>query len=84
MHNIACIFAQAVAQVEGGREEDSQALVEDYRRRASEAVHQTLNMLPPEERLPFWRDKILTDPALAPIRNDVRFKRLREQCVPPN
>jgi tetratricopeptide (TPR) repeat protein len=84
MHNIACIFAQAVAQVEGGREEDSQALVEDYRRRALEAVHQTLNMLPPEERLSFWRDKILPDPALAPIRNDARFKRLREECVPPN
>jgi tetratricopeptide (TPR) repeat protein/predicted Ser/Thr protein kinase len=83
MHNIACIFAQAVARAEANREDDRQALADDYRRRASEAVHQTLNMLRPEDRLSFWRDRILTDPALAPIRNDARFKRLREECVPP-
>jgi hypothetical protein len=57
--------------------------VEDYRRRALEAVHQTLNMLRPEQRLPFWRDKVLPDAALAPIRDDARFRRLREECVRP-
>jgi serine/threonine protein kinase/Tfp pilus assembly protein PilF len=83
MHNIACIFAQAVAYAEANRDKDSQAPVEDYRRRAVEAVHQTLNMLDPEARLSFWRDKILLDAALAPIRNDARFKRLQEEAVRP-
>src|SRR5207248_1275124 len=70
MHNIACIFAQAVARAEADREEkDRQPLAEVYRRRALEAVRQTLRMLHPEERLAFWRDKVLPDPALAPIRS---------------
>jgi serine/threonine-protein kinase len=76
MHNIACIFAQAVARAEAAREEDRKVLVGDYRRRALEAIHQTLEMLRPEERVSFWRDKILPDAALAPIRNDAEFERL--------
>jgi eukaryotic-like serine/threonine-protein kinase len=83
MHNIACIFAQAVARAEGDREEDRQDSVEDYRRRALDAVHQTLSMLQPEARPSFWQEKILPDAALAPIRDDVRFKRLEEECVRP-
>src|SRR5262249_27139745 len=55
MHNIACIFAQAVARAEADRqEEDRQSLAESYRGRALKAVHETLAMLPPEERLSFW------------------------------
>jgi tetratricopeptide (TPR) repeat protein len=80
MHNIACIFAQAAAQAEANREKDPEAPVENYRRRALEAVHDTLNLLDPEKRLSFWRDKILPDAALAPIRNDARFNRLQEEC----
>jgi tetratricopeptide (TPR) repeat protein len=76
MHNVACIFAQAVARAEGAPEEDRPGLVDDYRRRALEAVHQTLAMLRPEERMSFWRDKVLADPALAPIRHDAEFRRL--------
>jgi tetratricopeptide (TPR) repeat protein/predicted Ser/Thr protein kinase len=83
MHNVACIFAQAVSRAEAGRDKDPQSPVEDYRRRALETVHQTLNMLRPDERPLFWRDKILSDAALAPIRNDARFKQLQEQCVRP-
>jgi tetratricopeptide (TPR) repeat protein len=80
MHNIACIFAQAAARVEGdGHEEDRQSLAANYRRRALEAIQQTLTMLPPEERLTFWRDKMLPDAALAPLHNDEEFKQLREQ-----
>ena len=81
MHNIACVFAQAVARVEAEQEKDQQVLAADYRRRALEAVHETLAMLRPEERLSFWRDKILPDAALAPIRDDARFQRLQEECV---
>ena len=83
MHNIACIFAQAVARAEAGREGGRQVLAEGYRRRALKAVRQTLNMLRPEERRSFWRDKVLPDAALKPIRNDARFKRLQEECARP-
>jgi serine/threonine-protein kinase len=80
MHNIACIFAQAVARAEADRQvEDRQSLVEGYRSRALKSVHQTLGMLRPEERLSFWRDKILPDAALVPIRNDAEFQRLQDE-----
>jgi tetratricopeptide (TPR) repeat protein len=80
MHNIACIFAQAVARVATDlQEEDRQSLAESYRSRALKAIHQTLAMVRPEERLSFWRDKILPDAALMPIRNDAEFKRLRDE-----
>ena len=76
---MACIFAQAVARAEASREEDQQALADDYRRRAIDAIAKTLHLLRPEERLSFWRDKIFPDAALAPIHKDARFQRLREE-----
>jgi serine/threonine protein kinase/Tfp pilus assembly protein PilF len=80
MHNIACIFAQAVARAEADRQEaDRQSLVASYRGRALEAVRQTLALVRPEERLSFWRDKILPDAALTPVRNDAEFKRLEDE-----
>jgi tetratricopeptide (TPR) repeat protein len=75
MHNVACIFAQAVARAEA----DRQPLVEVYRSRALEAVRQTLLMLPAEERFSFWQDKVLPDAALASIRDEADFKRLQEE-----
>jgi tetratricopeptide (TPR) repeat protein len=84
MHNIACVFAQAAARAEADpQEEGRQLLAGSYRCRALDAVRQTLAMLPPQERPSFWRDKILTDDALAPVRDDARFKRLQEECVRP-
>jgi serine/threonine-protein kinase len=95
MHNVACIFAQAAARAEadpltlpsppsdGGegrvRGADRQSLADSYRRRALQAVHQTLEMLRPEDRPSFWRDKVLPDAALAPIRNEAEFRRLQEE-----
>jgi hypothetical protein len=58
---------------------DRQALAENYRSRAVKAVHQTLAMLRPEQRLSFWQDKILPDAALTPIRNETEFKRLQDE-----
>jgi tetratricopeptide (TPR) repeat protein len=82
MHNIACIFAQAVARAEAdGQAAERQALVARYRERALEAVRQTLALLHPEERLSFWQDKILSDAALTPIRHDAEFKRLEDEYV---
>jgi serine/threonine-protein kinase len=77
MHNIACIFAQAVVRAEGDRQAlDRQSLARSYRRRALDAVHQTLALVPPKERFAFWRDKIQRDAALAPIRNDAGFQQI--------
>jgi tetratricopeptide (TPR) repeat protein len=69
MHNLACIFAQA-AQAEG---EDR------HRRRALQALRRSLTMVRPQERSSFWRDKVLPDEALAPIRSDPAFKRLEAE-----
>ncbi len=80
MHNIACLFAQAVARAQADlQEQDRQSLAESYRRRALETVNRTLAMLRPEERLSFWQNKILPDAALTPIRNEAEFKRLQEE-----
>src|SRR5262249_10944325 len=69
MHNAACIFAQAVARVAADPgAADRFALRTVYRDRALEAIQQTLRMVPPEEQPAFWRDKVLPEPALAPIR----------------
>src|SRR5262249_47257945 len=83
MHNIACVFAQAVARVAAdAQEKDRQSLAADYRCRALEAVRQTLALVRPEERSSFWKDTILADAALAPIRDQAEFKRLAEQYSP--
>jgi serine/threonine-protein kinase len=80
MHNIACIFAQAVARAEADlQEKDWHVLADGYRRRALKAVHRTLAMLPAGERSSFWQDKVLADTALAPIRSDAEFKQLQNQ-----
>jgi hypothetical protein len=84
MHNIACTFAQAAARAEADLQEaDRRSLADGYRRRALRAVQQTLTMCRPEQRLAFWQDKILPDAALAPIRGDVAFQRLRDEYARP-
>jgi serine/threonine protein kinase len=73
-------IAQAVARAEADpKEKDGRSLAQSYRRRALNAVRQTLAMLPLEERVSFWQDKILPDAALGPIRNEVEFKRLEDK-----
>jgi serine/threonine-protein kinase len=78
MHNIACIFSQAGARAAADLPaKDRQTLADDYRRRALKAIHQALGMLPAGQRWSFWRDKVLPDPALLPLRNHPGFKQLR-------
>jgi hypothetical protein len=80
MHNIACLFAQAAARAEADlAEADRGSLAESYRGRALEAVRRTLALLRPEQRRPFWKDKILPDVALTPIRNEAEFRRLQDE-----
>jgi tetratricopeptide (TPR) repeat protein len=80
MHNIACIFAQALARAEADRHEaDRRTLAESYRRRALDAVRKTLTLVSPDERVAFWRDKVLPDAALAPLHHEAEFGRLRDE-----
>jgi tetratricopeptide (TPR) repeat protein len=80
MHNIACIFAQAVARVNADLPEPNrQSLADSYERLALEAIHSTLTMLAPNERHSFWRDKILPDGALKPVHKNATFKRLQDE-----
>ncbi len=72
MVNIACIFAQASVHVSVDADRaDRQALANDYHRRAVDAVRLALHLLPADQRRGFWVEKVLPDPALAPIRKDL-------------
>ena len=84
MHNIACIFALAVAKVQNdATEAQRHSLALQYQKRAVEAIRRTLTMLPPGDRLPFWRDKIHPDPALDAIRPCPEFKQFEEKYGAP-
>jgi tetratricopeptide (TPR) repeat protein len=74
MHNVACVFAQAVGRVEAlPAGSDHEALCATYRRQALEAIRQALKKLPAPDRRRFWREKVLPDAALAPIRSHPEF-----------
>ncbi len=85
MHNLACIYAQAVARVDSdAKANDRAALTDRYRASAVKAIRRTLAMLRPEDRAAFWRDKVLPDSALDPIRDSAEFRDLqREQAASP-
>jgi tetratricopeptide (TPR) repeat protein/predicted Ser/Thr protein kinase len=79
MHNIACIFAQAALRAEADQLQTGQ----QYRERAVATVRRTLTMLPQSARPAFWRDKVLPDPALAPIRDSAAFKQVERDVLSP-
>jgi tetratricopeptide (TPR) repeat protein len=80
MHNLACVFAQAVARSQAdGAARDRAALAARYREQALKAVRQTLALLPPDGRRTFLRDSIAPDPALDPIRQAPGFQQLLEE-----
>jgi tetratricopeptide (TPR) repeat protein len=80
MHNLACIFAQAVARArEDPGRADRATLAQTYRNRALHTIRRTLDLIPARERPAFWRDKICPDKALDPIRDSPDFRRLSEE-----
>jgi tetratricopeptide (TPR) repeat protein/tRNA A-37 threonylcarbamoyl transferase component Bud32 len=85
MHNVACIYALAVDQVDRAEGDPArrQALAQDYRRRAVEVVQKTLALLRPQERGAFWRRNIFPDPALRSIHACEEFKKLVKQYAGP-
>jgi hypothetical protein len=82
-HNLACIYAQAAGRVEADTaEKDRTTLAERYRSAAVKAIRRTLAMVRPQDRAAFWRDRILPDSALDPIRDSPEFRELlREQAA---
>jgi tetratricopeptide (TPR) repeat protein len=77
MHNLACLFAQAAARVKADTAEPQRSALEvRYGRQAVEALRNTLALLPVEQRLAFWQEKMRPDPALDPIRACADFTQL--------
>ena len=80
MHNLACVYAQAAARAEvDGTNREGAACAEPWRIRAVEVLRQGLLILPPQERRSFWQTKVLTDAALAPIRDTAEFQQLGKE-----
>jgi len=77
MHNIACIFALAVGKIGAASDATNHRdLANKYQQRALDALRRALDLVAPDERVAFWREKVLPDDALNPIRNCAEFKKL--------
>jgi len=77
MRNLACIFALAAARIDKSTADTNLlALAADYRDRALAAVRDTVAMVPPEERVLFWREEIMPDEALRAVHDCPGFKEL--------
>jgi serine/threonine-protein kinase len=75
--NVACAFAQASARARG----DGRAALEaDYRRQAVATLRQALGgRATPSERWLFWRDQMLLDKGLDPIREAPEVQALHRE-----
>jgi tetratricopeptide (TPR) repeat protein len=83
-YNAACIYAQAVAQVQAGDKEDERdSLTKQYQERAVELVRAALDLLPEGQRGLFWRNAVLPDSALDPVRASAAFLQLKEKYAGP-
>ncbi len=70
--NVACLYAQALAQVQmEPPSRQSQSLQRSYRQAAFESLGNALKLVSPK-----MRQQLLKDPALLPLRADSQFSRL--------
>jgi tetratricopeptide (TPR) repeat protein len=77
LHNIACIFAQAVGRIESDPVASARdALASRYRRQAVATLRQALDRLPADRRRSFWRETVLPDRYVDPIRRSPEFRDL--------
>jgi tetratricopeptide (TPR) repeat protein len=84
LHNLACVFAQAVARAAADpAAPDRAALVAGYRTQAVAALRGALALVPPAQRQPFWRDKVWPDSALDPVRRSAEFEQLAREYASP-
>jgi tetratricopeptide (TPR) repeat protein len=77
MHNVACIYALAMAKVANDPAAlDRRNREADCRAQAIGAIRATLALIPTAERARFWQEKIAPDPALDAIRGSAEFAEL--------
>ena len=69
VYNVGRIFAQ----ISPGRAE--------HHERAMQLVQRALTLTPSDQRAAFWKQYVLSDPAMVPLRNSVGFNRLRDSQV---
>jgi tetratricopeptide (TPR) repeat protein len=82
MHNLACVFAQAAAKAEADpKEPGRRKLAESYRATAVTLVRATLDLVPQGDRARFWREQILPDTALEPLRTYPAFQKLVKELA---
>ena len=86
LYSLACIYAQAAAQTEAELRTTRPALdprgarqVAQYEQKAARCLRQAMEELPAERRAAFWRDQVMTDPALAALRRGKLFKQLAKE-----
>jgi tetratricopeptide (TPR) repeat protein len=74
LYDAARIYAQAVDKVQADpRQSNPRPIASTYQDRAVRLIRQSLELRPSNERRPFWRDTILLDRALSPIRGSTAF-----------
>lgn len=75
--NRACIYAQALIHVDAdGRQSQRKALQQQCEEKALASLRHVLELVPKEGRASFWREKILTDSGLQPLRKLPGFQNL--------
>jgi tetratricopeptide (TPR) repeat protein len=74
--NCARIYARAAGVMESSRDRTAAAKVVRYQERAVDLLRDTLRQMPKREIPAFWRDKVLRDSALAPIRRSAAMREL--------
>jgi serine/threonine protein kinase/Flp pilus assembly protein TadD len=79
--NVACVFAQAAGKVRADpKAADRDALEADYRGQAVANIRKALDRrATAEERWLFWRDQMLPDEALDPIRDGPEVRALHAE-----
>jgi tetratricopeptide (TPR) repeat protein len=80
LHNIACIFAQAAGRWKSDPEvAHRDDLVARDSRRTVDTLRQALDRVPLAERRTFWREKVVSDRYLDPIRSSPEFQELESR-----
>jgi serine/threonine protein kinase/tetratricopeptide (TPR) repeat protein len=80
MHNVACIYALAVARVRSdGAEIQRETLEKRYRQQAIAALRKAFLLVPADKRFTFWQENMRPDSALDAIRPSAEFIKLDNQ-----
>jgi tetratricopeptide (TPR) repeat protein len=82
LHCLTRLYAQVAGHLEAsGRSQDPLAWdwVIVYQGRALDCLRRTLELTPPARRAAFWREEVLNDPLLAPVRKGPVYEQLAFQ-----